>query len=283
MHQRFLNPYRVPVSATDRVASACRDMHAAGGPVRLEVLAEKVGCSGRQLQRDFTAVLGTSPQDYGRSVRTDRARSMLRGAPSITDAIYDAGYGSVRAFYEETARRLGMTPRDYADGAPAHLLLWSTRPTPIGDIMAIASTRGLCRVVIGVEADIVPVTLAEFPAATLVRDDAAMVDVMNALELIALGRPAPDLPIHISGTAFQARVWAALTKIPSGETHTYSEIAESIGEPKAVRAVANACGANPTALAVPCHRVIRTDGSLGGYHWGLEVKESLLAAESTIS
>jgi O-6-methylguanine DNA methyltransferase len=139
------------------------------------------------------------------------------------------------------------------------------------------------RVVIGVEADIVPVTLAEFPAATLVRDDAAMVDVMNALELIALGRPAPDLPIHISGTAFQARVWAALTKIPSGETHTYSEIAESIGEPKAVRAVANACGANPTALAVPCHRVIRTDGSLGGYHWGLGVKESLLAAESTIS
>ena len=199
----------------------------------------------------------------------------------MTAAIYDSGYGSVRAFYEEAARRLGMTPRDYAEGAPAHLLLWSVRSTPIGDIIAVAAPRGLCRVVIGVETDLVAETLAEFPAATLMRDDEAMVDVMNALELIAVGRPAPDVPLHIAGTAFQARVWKALTDMPPGETRTYSEVAAAIGEPKAVRAVASACGANPTALAVPCHRVIRTDGSLGGYHWGLEVKESLLAAEST--
>lgn len=250
--------------------------------MRLADLAQIARCSPRQIQRDFAEILGTTPQDYGRCVRTDRARLALRRSERVTDAIYDAGYGSVRAFYEEAARRLGMTPRDYADGAPAHLLVWSVRPTSIGDIMAIASPHGLCRVVIGDETELLAPTLAEFPAATLVRDDEAMADVMRALQLIAEGRPAPELPLQIAGTAFQARVWAALQQIPAGQTRTYSEVAESIGEPSAVRAVANACGANPTALTVPCHRVIRTDGSLGGYHWGLEVKEHLLAAEAPL-
>lgn len=268
-------------SATRRVAEACRAMHAYGGPMRVAHLAAITGCSTRQIQRDFAEVLGTTPVDYGRCVRTDAARVALRDAASVTDAIFDAGYGSVRAFYDETARRLGMSPRDYLEGAPAHLLLWSTASSRIGDIIAVASSRGLCRVVIGDARELLPYTLQEFPAATLVRDDDAMVDVMRALTAIADGVDAPELPMLVTGTAFQARVWSALRQIPSGETRTYSEVAEAIGEPKAVRAVANACGANPTALAIPCHRVIRTDGSLGGYHWGLEVKVALLEAESS--
>jgi len=280
------DPYGVPVSghpsdtAIERVARACRAMHELGGPMRLADLATIAGCSPRQVQRDFADVLATTPADYGRCVRTDAARMALRSTPNVTDAIFDAGYGSVRAFYEETARRLGMTPSDYAAGAPAHLLLWSVTSSSIGDIIAIASPRGLCRVVIGESNELLEPTLAEFPAATLIRDDDAMVDVMRALTAIADGVDAPDLPMLVTGTAFQSRVWAALRQIPAGETRTYSEVAAAIGEPQAVRAVANACGANPTALAIPCHRVIRTDGSLGGYHWGLEVKVELLAAES---
>lgn len=265
----------------DRVTRACRALHVNGGPLPVGELATIAGCSTRQVQRDFAEVLGTTPADYGRCVRTNAARIALRDTDSVTDAIFDAGYGSVRAFYEETARRLGMTPKDYAQGAPAHLLLWSATSTRIGDVIAIASPRGLCRVVIGDAHELLEPTLAEFPAATLVRDDDAMVDVMRALSAIADGVDAPDLPMLVTGTAFQARVWAALRQIPAGETRTYSEVAAAIGEPQAVRAVANACGANPAALAIPCHRVIRTDGSLGGYHWGLEVKEHLLAAESS--
>ena len=255
-------------------------MHEAGGPVRLPDIAAIVGCSTRQVQRDFAEVLGTTPAGYGRCVRIDRARIALRDSPRVTDAIFDAGYGSVRAFYEHTAGRLGMTPSDYAAGAPAHLLLWSVTSSQIGDIIAVASPRGLCRVVIGDVGELLAPTLAEFPAATLVRDDEAMADVMRALTAIADGVRAPDLPMLVTGTAFQSRVWAALRQIPHGQTRTYSEVAAAIGEPAAVRAVANACGANPTALAIPCHRVIRTDGSLGGYHWGLEVQEHLLAAEA---
>ncbi len=279
--------YGVPVSghpsdaATERVARACRAMHEVGGPLRVSELADIAGCSSRQIQRDFAEVLGTTPVDYGRCVRTDTARMALRSTANVTDAIFDAGYGSVRAFYEEAARRLGMTPSDYAAGAPAHVLLWSVTPSQIGDIIAIASPRGLCRVVIGDSTQLLEPTLSEFPGATLVRDDDAMVDVMRALTAIANGVDAPDLPMLVTGTAFQSRVWAALRQIPAGETRTYSEVAAAIGEPQAVRAVANACGANPTALAIPCHRVIRTDGSLGGYHWGLEVKEHLLTAERT--
>lgn len=275
-------PVDVPSTdaATDRVARACRALHEHGGPMRLADLAAVTGCSTRQVQRDFAEVLGTSPQDYGRCVRTDAARIALRDAETVADAIFDAGYGSVRAFYVETARRLGMTPTDYAAGAPAHLLLWSVTSSRIGDIIAVASPRGLCRVVIGDADEELEPTLEEFPAATLIRDDDAMRDVMSALTAIADGVDAPELPMLVTGTAFQARVWAALRQIPSGETRTYSQVAESIGEPLAVRAVANACGANPTALTIPCHRVIRTDGSLGGYHWGLEVKVALLDAES---
>ena len=257
-------------------------MQSAGGPLPLAELAMLADCSPRQLQRDFEHVLGVSPRQYGASVRAMNARHTLRASSSITDAIYDAGYGSVRAFYEQASSRLGMTPSDFAAGAPQHLLLWSSCDSAVGTLTCVAGPRGICFLTHpGAGAGDVEARIREeFPHAILERDDEAMRDVMHALRLIAEGKPAPDLPVDVSGTAFQARVWAALREIPYGETRTYADIAEEIGEPAAIRAVGSACGANRVPLTIPCHRVIRTDGTLGGFGWGLEVKESLLASES---
>lgn len=270
-------------TASDCVATACRSMHAAGGPLPLATLAELTGCSGRQLQRDFDDVLGVSPRHYGASVRAMNARHTLRNSPSVTDAIYDAGYGSVRAFYEKASARLGMTPADFAAGAPQHLLVWSRCDSTVGSLTCVAGPRGICLLLHDVsEVGIQERIREEFPNAVIERDDRAMRDVMKALRAIAQGKPAPDLPIDVTGTAFQARVWAALREIPYGETRTYADIAEEIGEPAAIRAVGSACGANRVPLTIPCHRVIRTDGTLGGFGWGLEVKEELLAREGSL-
>ena len=151
----------------------------------------------------------------------------------------------------------------------------------MGDVLAVATPRGLASVRIGRGEDLEREMAAEFPQARLVRDDAAMSDVMTALVAIASGGDAPELPVDVQGTAFQARVWGALREIPAGQTRTYTEVAEAIGRPTSVRAVARACATNKVALAIPCHRVIRGDGSLAGYRWGLAVKQSLLASEST--
>lgn len=254
-------------------------MTAAGGPIPIADLAEDVGCTTRQLQRDFADVLGISPRQFGQAARTERSRISLRSRASVLDAIFDAGYGSVRAFYEETARRLGMAPRDYAAGGAGMPLLWSVSSSSIGDILAVASPRGLASVRIGSERELVTEMTTEYPSADLVRDDAAMSDVMSALRLLAEGRAAPDLPLDVRGTAFQARVWDALREIPAGQTRTYAQVADTIGQPASVRAVARACATNRVALAIPCHRVVRSDGSLAGYRWGLEVKASLLQSE----
>lgn len=254
-------------------------MTSAGGPVALSTLAHGVGCTPRQLQRDFADVLGISPRQYGQAVRTERTRTALRSSTTVLDAAFDAGYGSVRAFYEEAARRLGMTPSDYVTGGAGLPLLWSVGGSSIGDLLAVASPRGLASVRIGAQAFLVEEMTTEFPRAELVRDDAAMHDVMTALRLLADGRSAPELPVDVRGTAFQARVWDALREIPAGQTRTYTQVAESIGRPSSVRAVARACATNQVALAIPCHRVVRSDGSLAGYRWGLQVKASLLQSE----
>ena len=266
------------ITAESRVREACRLMDEAGAPVAIARLASEVACSTRQLQRDFADILGISPRQYGQAVRTERTRVALRSADSVLDAAFDAGYGSVRGFYEEAARRLGMTPSEYADGG-AGVLLWSAATCDVGCVVAVATPRGLAAVRIGSVGEVMEEIRAEFPTAQLVRDDAAMTDVMAALAQLAAGRPAPALPVDVRGTAFQARVWGALRAIPPGETQTYTEVAESLGSPSSVRAVARACATNKVALAIPCHRVIRSDGSLAGYRWGLEVKRSLLARE----
>lgn len=246
----------------------------------VQQLARAVGCSPRQLQRDFADVLDISPRQYGQAVRTERTRHALRESGSVLDGAFAAGYGSVRAFYEEAARRLGMTPSEYVAGAPAHVLLWSTTPTAIGDVVAVATARGLAAVQIGDTEEIVATLATQFHGATLRRDDVAMADVMRALRLLAAGETAATLPLDVQGTAFQARVWRALREIPHGQTRTYAQVAESIGAPTATRAVARACATNKVALAVPCHRVVRADGDLAGYRWGLAVKSALLEAES---
>ena len=272
-------PIAAPASRC-RVTTACDAMTAAGGPLPVAELAAGLHCSPRQLQRDFADVLGVSPRQFGQAVRTDRTRSALRTADSVLDAAFAAGYGSVRGFYEEAAQRLGMSPSDYVAGAPQQLLLWSVVPTPVGDVIAVATPRGLAAVRIGEAGDLVREIEEEFPQATLQRDDEAMTDVMTALVALTRGQRAPGLPVDVHGTAFQARVWSALQEIPAGQTRTYGEVAEAIGRPSSVRAVARACATNRVALAIPCHRVIRSDGSLAGYRWGLAVKSSLLESES---
>lgn len=268
-------------TAKGRVATAAAAMERAGGPVALEQLAAAAMCSTRQLQRDFAAVLQVTPRQYGTSIRTAAARQVLRGRGRVGDAVYDAGYGSVRGFYQEAGSRLGMAPREYAAGGSGQVLLWSVATTDVGEVLAVASPQGLCAVRIGAAEALEREVRAEFPRAELVRDDDAMRDVMAALVALAAGLDAPALPVAAVGTAFAARVWNALQEIPAGQTRTYTEVAAAIGAPTAVRAVARACATNPVALAVPCHRVVRADGSPAGYRWGLAVKVGLLAAEAS--
>jgi AraC family transcriptional regulator of adaptative response/methylated-DNA-[protein]-cysteine methyltransferase len=258
---------------------AAAQMRQAAGPMPTATLAQRTSCSSRQLQRDFIAVLGVTPRQYGASLRTETARRALRTGDSVGGAVYRAGYGSVRAFYEEAAQRLGMAPREYAAGAAGRTLLWSVADSPVGDIVAVASPDGLCAARIGRAPDLAGQIREEFAAAQLIRDDAAMTDVMSALRLLSRGLQSPQVPVAATGTAFQARVWAALQQIPAGETRSYREVAEAIDSPRAVRAVAAACAANPVALAIPCHRVLRADGNPAGYRWGLAVKRALLDAE----
>jgi AraC family transcriptional regulator of adaptative response/methylated-DNA-[protein]-cysteine methyltransferase len=271
--------------STDRVLAAAHAMDAAGGPLPAAELAQLTHCSERQLSRSFRDVLGITPREYGEAVRTGRARELLRQVESVTAAVYEAGYGSSRAFYEEAGQRLGMAPREYARGGDGRALVWSVTPVRISDhdrwILGAASPEGLCAVRIGPDpAALEAEVAAEFPRATLHRDDDALADVMRGLTLLALGEtPDRPIPLDVQGTAFQARVWDALVRIPAGQTRSYAEVAEEIGRPTAVRAVARACATNPVALVVPCHRVVRSDGSLSGYRWGLEVKAALIRAE----
>jgi AraC family transcriptional regulator of adaptative response/methylated-DNA-[protein]-cysteine methyltransferase len=267
-------------TAFNRVLQACVQMEAAGGPIEVSTLAAEIPCSVRQLQRDFQNVVGTSPSAYGQAVRTSTVKRNLRKGRKISDALFDAGYGSVRAFYDEAAKRLGMEPREYAGGASAKVLIWSITPTAIGQVLVVASVEGICSIKIGTNnQELTDEARNEFPKATMIRNDEAMRDVMHAMRAYAMGAQIADLPTDVAGTAFQAKVWAALRQIPRGETRTYSQVAEEIGNPKAVRAVARACAMNPVALVVPCHRVIRNDGSLAGYYWGIEIKQALLEIE----
>jgi AraC family transcriptional regulator of adaptative response/methylated-DNA-[protein]-cysteine methyltransferase len=256
---------------------ACAVMNVARGPVSVEALGDEV--SARQLQRDFLDVLGITPRQYGQAVRADEARRALGANGSVLDAVFESGHGSVRAFYDGAARRLGMTASEYRAGAPGQVLLWSTAPSSSGCIVAAVTERGVAAVRLGTIDDALAEIRSEFTHATLERDDVAMADVMTALVALAEGLDAPAVPLDMRGTAFQARVWSALRDVPVGDTWTYTQVAEHIGEPTSVRAVARACATNPVALAVPCHRVIRGDGTLAGYRWGLEVKAALLDRE----
>jgi AraC family transcriptional regulator of adaptative response/methylated-DNA-[protein]-cysteine methyltransferase len=243
----------------------------------LNDLADAVGYSPSHFQRVFTRATGLSPAAYSRALKAERAREALSEGGRVTDAIYDAGYESPSRFYEAMEGRLGMAPSAWARGGAGVTIRWAVVPTSLGRMLVAASDKGVCRL----SFDEGPDELAQrFPNADLVEgggDFAALVQrVVDAVEQPGTGQ---DIPLDVRGTAFQERVWAELRKIPPGETRSYAEIAAAAGKPSAVRAAGSANGANNVAVLIPCHRVIRSDGSLGGYAYGLDIKRELLARE----
>ncbi|MSQ55680.1 MAG: methylated-DNA--[protein]-cysteine S-methyltransferase [Betaproteobacteria bacterium] len=249
--------------------------------VTLEELAGAVGSSPFHLQREFKRVLGLSPRDYQREHRLEHAKRLIAKGGRVTDAVFEAGYGSVSRFYEKAASRLGMRASDYRARGKGLRIAYAVRPSALGHILLAATERGLCSVKLGADAGSLERALAEeYAEAELERDAQALAPSFAAIDAFLAGDASlAQLPLDVRGTVFQRRVWEELRKIPRGETRTYQQIARAIGKPRAVRAVGSACGANPVALVIPCHRALRTDGGLGGYAWGVEKKEKLLALE----
>src|SRR6266516_4533359 len=236
---------------------------------------------GVPLVRTVQRVLGISPRQYRDARRVDRFKAELRAWGRVSPALYEAGYGSTSRVYERAHAQLGMTPATYSRGAPGTRIAFTVVPCALGRLLVAATPRGICRVSLGSGADDLEAGLAaEFPAAQLRRDRGALAASVGALLRYLDGRAEPlDLPLDVRATAFQRRVWEALRRIPYGTTRSYGEIARTIGKPSATRAVARACATNPAALVIPCHRVVRADGGLGGYRWGVARKRALLEQE----
>jgi AraC family transcriptional regulator of adaptative response/methylated-DNA-[protein]-cysteine methyltransferase len=261
----------------EAVAAAVKLIERAEEAPSLAELATAVGYAPHHFQRIFKRDLGVSPAEYARGLRNRRTEQALKANGRVTDAVYDAGYQSPSGFYSDAKERLGMTPSAWRDGGRGETIRWTTFDSPLGQMLIAATSKGICRLTFDDSED----SLRRlFPNATVVRDEGGLKELVEGA-LAAIERPlaAPDLPIDVAGTAFQEAVWRELRKIPAGETRSYAEIAAAIGQPKAVRAVGTANGDNHVAVLIPCHRVIRSDGSLGGYAGGLDRKRKLLAAE----
>jgi AraC family transcriptional regulator of adaptative response/methylated-DNA-[protein]-cysteine methyltransferase len=243
----------------------------------LAELSAQVGYAPHHFQRIFKRDLGVSPAEYARALRNRRTEAALKANDRVTDAVYDAGYSGPSSFYSDAKERLGMTPSAWRDGGRGETIRWTHFDSPLGQMFIAATSKGICRLTFDDSED----SLRRlFPNATLVQDDGGLTELVEgALEAIERPLAMPDLPIDVAGTAFQEAVWRELRKIPAGETRSYAEIAAAIGHPKAVRAVGSANGDNHVCVLIPCHRVIRSDGSLGGYGGGIERKKKLLAAE----
>ena len=253
----------------------------------LDTLAQAAQLSPSHLQRAFRRRYGMSPAEYHRARRFGQLKAALRGGAPVSDAVYEAGFGSGSRVYEHSDRLLGMTPASYRAGGAGASIRYTTTDTPLGRLLVAATTRGICSVTLGADdAELEARLAAEFPKAARERVDAGREEWLDAViariasQLGWSDADAPALPpLDVAATAFQWRVWNALTRIPAGETRSYGELAAALGQPKAARAVGNACGNNRLALIVPCHRVIREDGSPGGWRWGVERKRQLLARE----
>ncbi|MFI5372818.1 MAG: methylated-DNA--[protein]-cysteine S-methyltransferase, partial [Candidatus Eisenbacteria bacterium] len=264
------------------IAAACRYLEAhAGETVTLDRLAKHVGYAPHHLHRVFRARVGMTPREYVAALRTGRLRAGLRAGLGVAGATYEAGYGSASRVYERSGERLGMTPGRYARGGAGERIRFGVGRGALGAMLVAASDRGVCAVRFGDGARSLERELAaEFPNAKRVRDDAALGSWLAALEAYAAGRARElDLPLDLAATAFQARVWRALREIPAGETRTYAQVAQAIGAPSAIRAVAGAIAANPVALVIPCHRVVPASGGVGGYRWGPARKRRLIGIE----
>ncbi|WP_263530789.1 bifunctional transcriptional activator/DNA repair enzyme AdaA [Marinomonas sargassi] len=251
----------------------------------LDTLAEVAQLSPSQLQKRFKASFGLSPKQYQDAIRMQSFKDSLSAGNSVTEAVYDSGFSSSSRVYGEASRQMGMTPKAYKDGGKGEVIHYACRPTDLGLIMMAATEKGVCSVQFGdEEGELFSQLSKEFPHADIrlsaAQDSLALDNWIEALDAhIHQGAPKPDIPLDIRGTAFQVTVWNFLMSIKEGQVMSYGEVAEKIGKEKAVRAVGTACGKNTIGYLIPCHRVLRSDGSLGGYRWGLERKRALLDQE----
>jgi AraC family transcriptional regulator of adaptative response/methylated-DNA-[protein]-cysteine methyltransferase len=265
-----------------KVARACRLIETAQEAPSLEVLADAAGLSPYHFHRVFKAITGVTPKAYAVACRQTRVRDHLRRSNSVTEAIYGAGFNSPGRFYASSSKMLGMTPSRFRAGGTDAELRFAVGQCSLGAILVAASEKGVAAILMGDEPAALTRNLqVRFPRAKLVAGDKGF-KTLVAKVIAHVEAPATSLalPLDVRGTAFQHRVWMALRDIPAGTTTTYAEIAKRIGAPKAVRAVAGACAANPLAVAIPCHRVVRSDGGLSGYRWGITRKRSLLEKEA---
>lgn len=264
-------------------AQACRTIESSVAPPSLETLAAQAGLSPYHFHRIFKAETGLTPKAYAAAFRARRLREALDAASgSVTEALYEAGFNSSSRYYETAGRVLGMRARDYRAGGAGAVIRFAVGQCALGAILVAQSRLGLCAILLGDDPDRLLRDLQDqFPRAELIGGDAGferlVAQVVGFVEAPAIGL---DLPLDVRGTAFQQRVWQALRDIPPGTTASYAEIATRIGAPKAARAVARACGANPLAVAIPCHRVVRRDGDVSGYRWGVARKRELLRREA---
>ena len=259
-----------------RLIEACIDQ-----PPTLDDLASQLGVSAFHLQRVFKRTAGVTPKQYASALRLQRFKTHVRTGRDVTESMYSAGYGSSRSLYEQSDALLGMTPATYGKGGQGMTISYSTTECRLGHLLVAHTERGICSVTIGDDSDSLEQSLRkEFPSAQLLKDEVDDNKWTRTLIEHLNGSAKPlDLPLDINATAFQMRVWNALRAIPYGETRSYGEIADELGQPTATRAVARACATNPVALINPCHRVVRSNGDLGGYRWGITRKSKLLAME----
>lgn len=266
----------------DLVRNACRHIQETeDGPPTLTELSASLNVSPGHLQRVFKQQLGVTPRQFADACRQDRFKARLKSGWDITDAMYDAGYGSSSRLYEGSLDNLGMSPASYKHGGGGASIAYATVDSPLGQLLVAATPQGICSVKIGDCSEALEDELrGEFPGAELHQDNPALGDWVTAIVAHLSGQlPNLNLPVDVRATAFQRMVWEYLRNTPYGETRTYQQIAIELGQPGAARAVGRACATNPVAVVVPCHRVVRRDGNLGGYRWGLHRKKELLAQE----
>jgi AraC family transcriptional regulator, regulatory protein of adaptative response / methylated-DNA-[protein]-cysteine methyltransferase len=267
----------------ETIRQLCRHIEThADEPLSLATLGRRAGLSAPHLQRVFKRITGVSPRQYARACRMDRLKARLRGRETVTRATYQAGFGSSSRVYEHADDRLGMTPGTYREGGSHMTIGYTVSDCPLGRLLMAATPRGICAVILGDDdAELREWLTEEFPRASIAADDGRLSGWLGEI-LAHLGgqRPHLDLPLDVQATAFQMRVWQKLREIPFGQTRTYAQVAADLGQPTATRAVARACATNPASIVIPCHRVVRQGGALGGYRWGLDRKRRLLEGET---
>ncbi len=251
----------------------------------LDALGDKVGLSPHHLQRTFKRLMGITPRQYAEARRLKHFKSQLRNGQNVTTALYEAGYGSSSRLYEKTGAHLGMTPTTYRKGGEGMVIRYTVNNSPLGRLLVAATDRGICFLSLGdSDRPLEKVLREEYPSAEIRREQTGLGQwVSSIMKHLQGSHPQLELPVDVEATAFQRAVWQKLQSIPYGQTRSYSAIARSLGRPRAARAVARACATNRVSIVIPCHRVVREDGNLGGYRWGLKRKEALLSMEQSKS